>query len=102
MGAGPCHTRAVRWTLTEIAAATGGRLHGDDATTVDGVTQDSRDVQPGMLFVPLVAERDGHDFIADAIAAGASAYLTARDPSAIDAAAVEVVDTQKALTALAR
>ena len=102
MSAGPCHTRAVRWTLAEIAAATGGRLHGDGAATVDGVTQDSRDVQPGMLFVPLVAERDGHDFIADAVAAGASAYLTASGPSGVEAAAVEVDDTQAALTALSR
>ena len=92
----------MRWSLDEIAAATGGRLHGDSAATVDGVTQDSRDVQPGMLFVPLVAERDGHDFIADAVAAGASAYLTARGPSGVDAAAVEVDDTQAALTALAK
>jgi len=92
----------VRWTLDVIAAATGGRLRGDGATVVDGVTQDSRDVRPGMLFVPLVAERDGHDFIADAVAAGAPAYLTARGVSGVDAAAVEVDDTQKALTALAR
>ena len=92
----------MRWGLDEVAAATGGRLHGDGATTVDGVTQDSRDVQPGMLFVPLLAERDGHDFIADAVAAGASAYLTARGPSGADAAAVEVDDTQAALTALAQ
>ena len=92
----------MRWSLDEIAAATGGRLHGDGATTVDGVTQDSRDVRPGMLFVPLVAERDGHDFIADAVSAGAPAYLTARGPSTVDAAAVEVQDTQAALTALAR
>ena len=77
-------------------------MHGDGAATVDGVTQDSRDVQAGMLFVPLVAERDGHDFIADAVEAGASAYLTARGPSGVDAAAVEVDDTQEALTALAR
>ena len=102
LGAGPCHTRAVRWTLAEIAAATGGRLQGDGSATVDGVTQDSRDVQPGMLFVPLVAERDGHDFIADAVARGAAAYLTARGPSGVEAAAVEVADTQAALTALAR
>ena len=101
LGAGPCHTRDVRWTLDEIAAATGGRLQGDGSATVDGVTQDSREVRPGMLFVPLVAERDGHDFIADAVACGASAYLTARGPAAIDAAAVEVADTQAALTALA-
>ena len=92
----------MRWSLDEIAAATGGRLHGDGAATVDGVTQDSRDVQPGMLFVPLVAERDGHDFIADAVAAGASAYLTARGPRGVDATAVEVEDTLVALTALAR
>ena len=92
----------MRWTLDEVAAATGGRLHGDGSTEVDGVTQDSRDVRPGMLFVPLVAERDGHGFIDDAVAAGASAYLTARGPSAVDAAAVEVADTQAALTALAR
>ena len=92
----------MRWTLDEIAAATGGRLRGDGATVVDGATQDSRDVRPGMLFVPLVAERDGHDFIADAVAAGAPAYLTARDLSGIDTAAVEVDDTQEALTALAR
>ena len=91
----------MRWTLAEIAAATEGRLQGDGSATVDGATQDSRDVQPGMLFVPLVAERDGHDFIDDAVARGASAYLTARGPSAIDAAAVEVDDTQAALTALA-
>ena len=97
-----CHTRVVRWTLDEIAAATGGRLHGDGAAAVDGFTQDSRDVRPGMLFVPLVAERDGHDFISDAVAAGASACLTARGASAVAVAAVEVDDTQAALTALAR
>ena len=91
----------MRWTLAEIAAVTEGRVHGDGSTAVDGVTQDSRDVQPGMLFVPLVAERDGHDFINDAVARGASAYLTARGPSGVDVGAVEVDDTQAALTALA-
>ncbi len=91
----------MRWTLDEVAAATGGCLRGDGAATIDGAIQDSRDVQPGMLFVPLVAERDGHDFIADAVAAGASAYLTARGPVGVDAAAVEVDDTLAALTALA-
>ena len=54
-----------------------------------------------MLFVPLVAERDGHDFIADAVAAGAPAYLTARGVASADATAVEVDDTMGALTALA-
>ena len=92
----------MRWTLDEVAAATGGRLHGDGSTAVDGVIQDSRDVRPGMLFVPLVAERDGHDFIADAVAAGASAYLTARERSVPGAVAVRVDDTMAALAALGR
>ena len=88
--------------LEEVAEATGGRLHGDGATPVDGVTQDSRDARPGMLFVPLVAERDGHDYIEDAVAAGASAYLTDREPSVPAAAAVRVDDTSEALAALGR
>ena len=92
----------MRWTLDEIAAVIGGRLHGDGSTVVDGVTQDSRDLRAGMMFVPLVAERDGHDFIADAVAAGAPAYLTAHEPSVPGAAAVRVDDTLEALTALGR
>ena len=92
----------MRWTMADIAAVTGGRLRGDGGTAIDGVTQDSREVRPGMLFVPLVAERDGHEFIADAVAAGASAYLTSRGPLGVDAGAVEVNDTLEALTTLAR
>ena len=92
----------MRWSLDEIAAATGGRLHGDGSIVVDGASQDSRDVRAGMLFVPLVAERDGHDFIADALAAGASACLTSRGSCGSSTGAVEVDDTRVALTALAR
>ena len=99
---GACQTRAVRWTVEEIAAAVGGRVRGPGSTAVDGVTQDSREVRPGMLFVPLAAERDGHDFVDDAVAAGASAYLTSRGALAAGAAAVEVDDTLEALEALAR
>lgn len=106
---GACHTRAVRWTLDQIAEATGGRVAdeapGDAAAatvTVDGVTQDSREVRPGMLFVPLVADRDGHDFIEHAVAAGASAYLTSQGATAAGAPAVAVDDTLTALGDLAR
>ena len=92
----------MRWTLKQIAEATGGRLRGGDQTgmVVAGVTQDSREAEPGMLFVPLVAERDGHDFIADAVSRGAAAYLTARGPLDAAAAAVEVDDTSQALQRL--
>ena len=62
----------MRFTIEEIARATGGSAFGAPVV-VDGATQDSRAVGAGMLFVPLVAERDGHDFIAAALEWGAAA-----------------------------
>ena len=98
----------MRWTLDQIAEATGGRLEGESlgesarvSVVVDGVTQDSREVQPGMLFVPLVAERDGHDFIEQAVTAGALAYLTSQGATVAGVPAVVVPDTFRALRDLA-
>ena len=89
----------MRFTARDIATATGGVVSGPDAT-VDGATVDSRTVVPGQLFVPVVAERDGHDFIADALAAGAAAYLTERPPG--DGTAIRVASTTAALADLGR
>jgi UDP-N-acetylmuramoyl-tripeptide--D-alanyl-D-alanine ligase len=66
-------------TVAEVAAAVGGEIRGGGgagSVEITGVSQDSREIEPGMLFVPIVAERDGHEFIAAAVVAGASAYLT--------------------------
>ncbi len=83
-----------------MATATGGHLRGPDVE-IDGVSFDSRSLQPGQLFVPLVSERDGHEFIAGALARGAAAYLTSRPAGATNgAAAIEVPDTLRALMAL--
>jgi UDP-N-acetylmuramoyl-tripeptide--D-alanyl-D-alanine ligase len=99
---------AVELCTKEIARATGGRLVGPDAV-VDGAEIDSRRVTGGELFVPVVAERDGHDFVPAALAAGAAAYLTSRPvaESVADgpaggegAPAIEVDDTVVALGAL--
>ena len=68
---------AVDLLTSDVARATGGRLTGPDVT-VSGASIDSRTVRAGELFVPLVAERDGHEFVAKALASGAAAYLTAR------------------------
>jgi len=88
--------------MSEVARATGGRLEGTDVA-VAGASIDSRSIGPGQLFVPVVAERDGHDFIAAAIQAGATGYLTTRPaPEPGDAAAVVVPDTVAALGALGR
>lgn len=88
----------MRFRASDVAEATGGRLVGPD-TDIDGAGFDSRTLRPGQLFVPLVAERDGHDFIGDAQAAGAAAYLTARP--AAGGTAIEVADTARALMDLA-
>jgi UDP-N-acetylmuramoyl-tripeptide--D-alanyl-D-alanine ligase len=89
----------VRWWASAVADAVGGSLSGPDVE-VDGATIDSRRVRGGELFVPVRAERDGHDFIAAALTAGARAYLTARDPAGGTAIAVD--DPAAALVELGR
>lgn len=85
--------------LSEIAAATGGTLVGEDIV-IDGVSIDSRTVGAGELFVPIVAERDGHNFIPLALKAGAVAFMAERPP-AEHAPHVLVADTAAALASMA-
>ena len=84
----------MRFRASDVAAATGGRLVGADVD-IDGAGFDSRTLRPGQLFVPLVADRDGHDFVNAALRAGAAAYLTSRPPTY--GTAIEVTDTLRAL-----
>jgi UDP-N-acetylmuramoyl-tripeptide--D-alanyl-D-alanine ligase len=65
----------MRFSATALAEALRGRLVGPEVP-IEGVATDSRGVKPGQLFVPLRGARDGHDFIAPALDAGAVAYLT--------------------------
>ena len=88
----------MRFTTTQVTQIVNGKLEGKDIN-LDGVTQDSRTVTPNCLFVPLIAERDGHNYIENAIASGATAYLT-NGPKYTDAASIEVVDTASALLQL--
>jgi UDP-N-acetylmuramoyl-tripeptide--D-alanyl-D-alanine ligase len=68
----------------------GGRVPGDWSVT--GVSIDSRTVAPGDLFVALTDARDGHDFVADALAKGAAAALVSRLPDGVDPAHLLIVD----------
>jgi len=88
---------------SDIAQLVDGTLDGTDRT-LNGASIDSRSVDAGQLFVPIVAERDGHDFIASAIGNGAGGYLTTRAAAATDdgRAAIVVDDTMLALTSLGR
>ncbi len=87
----------MRLIASEIAVAAGGELFGRDVE-VDGASIDTRTIGPDQLFVPVVAERDGHDFLAAALAAGARAYLTSGPILA--GTAIRVPDTSAALTAI--
>jgi UDP-N-acetylmuramoyl-tripeptide--D-alanyl-D-alanine ligase len=97
----------MRMMAADVARAVDGELVGQNAH-LDGATFDSRTLRPGQLFVPIVAVgddggssgRDGHDFVADALARGAGAYLTAREP--VGRTAIRVPDTLAALLALGR
>jgi len=90
----------MRFRAREVAEATGGHLVGPDAE-LDGAAFDSRALRRGQLFVPIVADRDGHDFVPAAVAAGAGAYLTSKGVVDPGASAVEVGDTLRALMDLA-
>ena len=73
-------------SLAAIAEAVGGELRlpaGVDASAVvRGVSIDSRAVAADELFVALAGERvDGHDFVLDAVGAGAAAALVAVRPN---------------------
>ncbi len=88
----------MRFEAIDVAAATGGRLEGPNVV-IDGVSFDSRSIRPGQLFVPIVADRDGHEFIPTAQQRGAVAYLTSRP--AQGGTAIEVDDTLVALMRVA-
>ena len=92
----------MRWTTAQIATAVEGRLVGADVA-VDRVTQDSREIDPATgdwLFVPLIAERNGHEFVPTAVAGGAVATFASESVDAGSASVIEVESTDAALTAL--
>jgi UDP-N-acetylmuramoyl-tripeptide--D-alanyl-D-alanine ligase len=86
------------WTHAQAEAATGGCATAPFAVT--GIAIDSRQVQPGDLFVALTAARDGHDFVADALARGAAAALVSRVPDGVTGPCLVVPDVLAGLTAL--
>ncbi len=91
------------WTLERVAQALGtGPADGREIT---GITTDTRSVRAGECFVALRGERfDGHDFLADAVRAGAAAVVVsdARRAPVPGVPVFEVPDTLVALGALAR
>jgi UDP-N-acetylmuramoyl-tripeptide--D-alanyl-D-alanine ligase len=101
-GASSYGSKAVRFTPESLAAQAEGQLRRRGGSDIAGAFIDSRSPRPGALFVPIVAARDGHDFLGHAIAGGAAAVLVARGRPlpAGDVTVVEVDDTLAALSRL--
>jgi len=82
----------------ELAASVpGAAVRGDPSSRFSSVCIDSRQLQPGCLFVALRGERfDGHDFVADAARSGATVALVERSVPAT-LTQVVVTDTRRTL-----
>ena len=93
------------FTLDDLVDASGGRIiHGAprrDERFIGGAF-DSRIVKPGEVFFALRDQRDGHEFVADAMRRGAAAAVVERDVEVPEGAlVVQVASTLHALRALA-
>jgi len=99
----------MRWTVAQVAEALGvaapARL--DALAGLAGVSIDSRTVQPGELFIAIHGpSHDGHDHVAAALGAGATAGVVARGrfaqyPEEVRGKLFAVDDTLDALHRLA-
>ncbi|MDE2383227.1 MAG: UDP-N-acetylmuramoylalanyl-D-glutamyl-2,6-diaminopimelate--D-alanyl-D-alanine ligase [Alphaproteobacteria bacterium] len=75
------------WTVQELLAATGGKLLGEVKAPLNGVSIDTRTIAAGDIFIALKGEsRDGHDFVAQALQAGAGLAVVAQVNDAMQAA----------------
>ncbi len=88
--------------LERLPAST--QVIGDRNVAIAQLEIDSRKVEPGALFVAVRGEHvDGHDYIPDAIAKGATAVV-AQNGRRVDASAATVVyvpDSRRALSSIA-
>ena len=94
--------------LELLSAIPSGRIFAGDrdisGIRVEGLTADSRKVEPGWMFVAIPGTGvDGHDYIDRAIAAGATAIVCSRMPELLGQRAVwvKVDDTSQAMGLLA-
>ncbi len=86
--------------MSEVAQVLNGTLHGRDVM-MSGISKDTRNINAGDLYVALKGDRfNGHQFVDDAISAGAAGALVS-EPQSLDVSHVQVNDTRLALGELA-
>ena len=94
------------WTIANICAATGGQTNDHATVTkansmIAGISIDSRETKAGDLFVALPGTvSDGHNFLAAAQSAGASAALVSKIDRQLDLPQICVTDCLQALRQL--
>ena len=90
-------------TVTQLLAALNGQVAiverlGDLDGSITSVTDDSRSVSSGSLFVAVKGERvDGHTYVGQAIKAGAAAIVGQDSVERASVPFVQVTDSRKAL-----
>ena len=98
-------TADTLWLAEDVMRAVQGECLHEQSWHATGVAIDSRSVKTGDLFIALQGPtHDGHDHVAAAIAAGASAAIVARKPPDVppQAPLIVVADTLKALEDIGR
>ena len=86
-----------------LSTWTGGQWTSKPAFPLTGFTQDTRQLRAGQVFVALRTDkRDGHDYLAAAMAAGASAALVSRADTALNLPQLVVDDPLRAFQSIAR
>ncbi|MCR1290231.1 UDP-N-acetylmuramoyl-L-alanyl-D-glutamate--2,6-diaminopimelate ligase [Shouchella clausii] len=78
-------------------------LYGSDAVDITGITNNSKTVKPGDLFIAIAGYSiDGHKFIDQAIAAGAKAVIGEKEIGKQSVPYIKVTDSRKALALAAK
>lgn len=90
----------MRLLASDVARILGAPLIGDDAT-ITSCSFDSRTVTTDEMFVAIDAERDGHDFVHDAVSRGANVVLVQRRLEGVNVTQIVVENTVSALGVLA-
>ena len=93
----------MSWNVEEIAGACAGQVRGDKSVSLEGISTNTRTLRSGQLFIAIRGERfDGHDFLEDAVARGASAAMVSQnDHVPLPVPTIRVDDTVRAMGALA-
>ncbi len=93
------------WTIDAMTTAMRAELRGNLPANLPGLSIDTRSISKGEAFFAIKGDnRDGHEFVEDALKAGAGLAVVAREQAArfVNAPLLIVDDVLVALRGLAR